>query len=450
VSRSHLPHPLVSLTTLILLAVSPALGANLTPSPDLELQGVLFASTPVQILIDDPLVVTFGDFDLAPDVDVVSIHQDFLGIPWDAFADGVEPPEYWTERIDRLLASVDTWDRPVYLSLALVGGAGRTFLDARALEGEDGLTTDAEWAEQCINLETHPDGGRWRHAYLRYVEWMVEAFDPAYLTIGIEVNLFQVACDGVDPGAYDALIDLCNEAYAAVKSTRPQLPVFPSIQIDALMEIAEGGACHGVDPTPCIEHNLGRNQGMLRDRFAISAYPHLLEPAMPIDLERHIEQVLDHVPAERPVFAETGYNSAPLVVNGGTAIQPQCLEVYPYSAERQQMYLEVVVDLARRHDMDLVTWWSNRDVLAMDAYGSCPCEDEGDFCELLDAYRDSFHTVDERLSIELLFKGFSAMGIREHDGTPKPILERWQELRAEERARDRLPRQAGGRLGPVR
>ncbi len=389
------------------------------------LAGPAFASTPVQAAVGDPLLFAFRDFDLAGDVDVASLHQDFYGVPWQAFADGTEPPTAWIERMDHAAELADSQGLPVYLSLALVGGDGRAYLAARSVETSAGLGTQEEWSQRCFNFATHPDGPRWRAAYRAYVRFMVERFRPRYLTPGIEVNLFQASCDATDPGAYDALVGVLNDAYRVAKTADPELAVFPSFQIDFLADLR--GACAEGDPGPCIEANLARSASLKRDRFAISLYPHLLEAAgRPVDASALLEEVLSRTLGEGPVVAETGYPSFPLVINTGTAEAPACVELQSFSDSRQEEYFDALTDAAERWEMDLLTWWSNRDVLPESVVTSCPCADPNGFCPLLDLFRQLLGPVPG----EFLFKAFASMGLRGWDGTPKPLLERWRAERS--------------------
>ncbi|MCB1035502.1 MAG: hypothetical protein KDD47_16890, partial [Acidobacteria bacterium] len=282
-----------------------------------ELPRPKLASTPVQGAVGDPLLFAFRDINLGADADVASLHQDFYGVPWQAFADGREPPAEWQARIGEAVQRARSQGPPIYLSLALVGGDGRAYLASRPLATPAGLTTEEEWSERCFNFSTHPDGARWRDAYLAYVRYMVNRIHPAYLTPGIEVNLFQHSCDGTDPGAYDALIGVLNDAYQVAKSVDPELPVFPSLQIGFLGGLE--GECANQDPTRCIEPNLERNARLKRDRFAISFYAHLLQAAgQTVDTTDLLEKVLRRTLGEGAVVAETGYPSFPLVVNTGT------------------------------------------------------------------------------------------------------------------------------------
>jgi hypothetical protein len=395
--------------------------------------GIRFASTPVQARLGDPRLFGWRDFDLAADVDVVSLHQDFYGVPWETFADGVSPPAAWVERMDEAVAQARVWGRPVYLSLALVGGDGRAYLSPRVVETPQGVVTEAGWSARCFDFAGDPDAERWRRAYLAYVRWMVRRFDPDFLTQGIEVNLFQSACDPTGPGAYDALVEVLNQAYDAAKEVKPWLPVFPSLQLDALLGSGAGATCPGGDATACLTANLERSAGLERDRFAISYYPHLDEVGgAAVDYGADLDAVLERV-TEPAVIAETGYPSVPLVADLATSGAPQCTTLYPFSDERQRAYFDALVAAARRWDMDLVTWWSNRDVFPTAAVASCPCQDPDGFCAIRDLFRSLYP---DPVQGEVLFKAFATLGVRNFHGQPKPLLERWEQVRAEERARD--------------
>lgn len=387
----------------------------------------LFGSTPVQLDLDDTVTLVFGDFDLASDVDVVSLHQDFYGIPWEAFAAGKAPPRPWANRMEEIRAWAQAEQRPVYLSLELVGGNGRAHLAKRAVVSGGELRVEDGWSPPCINLDTHPQGEKWKRAFLSYVRYMVDTFRPRYLTPAIEINLFQRACDEQDPGAYDALVALHNQAYDLARSIDPGLAIFPSLQIDWIIDRVEGGACREGDPLPCIRRNLERNRGLKRDRFAISLYPHLLElGGLEIDYREYIDSVLREVAPEPAVIAETGYLSTPFFLHPppGSPSQ-QCTVVFEFNDQRQRRYFDALVQTASEADMELVVWWSNRDLMGHAATVTCPCRDREGFCELLDQIRQALG-----LEGEILFRAFSSMGVRRYDGTPKPLLERWQEVRS--------------------
>jgi hypothetical protein len=60
------------------------------------------ALTGTQLRIDPPVGLQLTAADLAADADVVSLHQDFYGLPWEAFEAGTQPPAEWLAAMDRL------------------------------------------------------------------------------------------------------------------------------------------------------------------------------------------------------------------------------------------------------------------------------------------------------------------------------------------------------------
>src|SRR5258708_40248647 len=59
-------------------------------------RGYALASTGAQLLVTGgPAREELTPANLADDVDVIAVHQEFYGIPWDAFATGAPPPPEW-------------------------------------------------------------------------------------------------------------------------------------------------------------------------------------------------------------------------------------------------------------------------------------------------------------------------------------------------------------------
>src|SRR5262249_62378433 len=160
------------------------------------------ASTGAQIRLDTGLGLY--PVDLADDVDVVSIHQDFYGIPWDELRSGAPLPAAWVAAMDELAQQARTIGKPVLLSLAVVGGPGRHYLFDKASTGSDGrLHTQAAWAAESYDFATAPDGAATRAAYVAYVLWMMDRFDPAWLNVAVEINMFDAACPSASPRLLD-------------------------------------------------------------------------------------------------------------------------------------------------------------------------------------------------------------------------------------------------------
>jgi len=290
--------------------------SNDTQWPELAVSTQLSAS-PVQATLASDFLLDFVENDsLADDVDVVSIHEDFYGIPWDEFSLGKDAPAYFVDLIEGLKSQISGWKKPVYLSLTPVQDENRTYLASRlSLSSEGKYEKKERWSNQCFNFDTHPDGTKWRNAYLNYVEYMVKALKPRFLDTGIEVNMFQVSCKNIDPGAYQALMRLLNDAYDRVKAIDSTVIVFPSMLVSDLMEVRPGGNCYiegRIDlelARECLLDNLQVNSALKRDRFALSLYPHLIKHGGEFDTYEYLYSVLREITDQKVVIAQTGYAS---------------------------------------------------------------------------------------------------------------------------------------------
>jgi hypothetical protein len=388
------------------------------------------ASTGVQLLLDDGLQLTPAD--LATDADAVSVHQDFYGVPWDAFLADTAPPAAWVATIDQLAADAAATGRPVFLSLSPTYGADRRRLAARVVAdpstelsaGGGGFSTDEEWKPVCYDLRVEADGPALRAAFARYTTWMVDRFAPRWVNVGIELNLFW-SCGA----AWEGMVDLERDAYAAAKAAAPGAVVFPSIQIDHLYGRSDGSCPAPMTPDQCFEAHYAGLARLERDRFAISTYPYMQSGiAAPADIPSDwFTRAADRA-GEAIVIAETGWLATPAAgdLNG------TCITAIDCTATEQAAYLDRLVAEALARNMDLVTWWSNRDVVTAAVMTDCPCDFDASWCALVDLFR-SIGGDDPTAQFygEMLLKIFGTMGIREYDGTPRqPIFDRWTAARA--------------------
>ena len=364
------------------------------------------------------------DADLAADVEVVAIHQEYYGVPWDAFAAGDPPPPVWAGRMSGLATSARGMGKQIFLSISPLDG-NRSSLAPRVRVVNGAEVTESNWAPHCWDARTAPDGATWRDAYVRYVEWMVDLFQPEFLNVGIELNLWDISC----PSAWEGMVDVVNAAYDAAKARRPATPVFPSIQIDALYGLAPGSCPPGTDAGTCYENGYAHLSRVKRDRFAVSSYPYL--GAVPS---------LDALPAdwftraarrggEKAVVAEAGWLSTALVAQASTGA---CFTALTSDETFAARYLDRLLDDAQAVEMDLVTWISDRDLLIEPLMTDCGCHQSAGWCTVRDLFRGPPPTgaVDTQLEGELRMKAFGAMGLRTYEGVQKPaVYRRWDEAR---------------------
>jgi len=377
------------------------------------------AQTGVQAIPGQSMLFQIGTANLATDADVISVHQDFYGLPWDEFEANQPPPAEWDARMSTLLQQAS--GKPVFLTLQLVGGSSRQYLADKAVVTNGDLSTMQNWSVRCYDFASMADGASKKQAYLRYVDYMVRKFQPRWVNVAVEMNLF-MACGSAWPG----LVDVANAAYDTVKQIDATIVAFPSIQIDNLYGYSN--CPPGMTQQQCFDANYAQLAGLKRDRFAISTYPYLLDG------------IRDDVPAdwftrggdrggERTIVAETGWIST----NAVAQLNGTCEPALAGTEMAEQAYLDLLLTQAQAHQMDLVTWWSNRDLLPAQVMTDCPCTFDQTWCAIVAAFRSTGGSDPmAQFFGELVLKVWGTMGIRTWDGTAKPmVFDRWQQALAQ-------------------
>jgi hypothetical protein len=396
-----------------------------SPDPG-AIRSFRLAASGSQLVVTGPstgLLLTQAD--LATDVDVVAIHQEFYGVPWEAFAAGGQPPPGWAGTMSGLASAARSAGKQVFLSVSPLDG-NRSSLAPRVRVIGGTEVVESDWAPRCWDFRTAADGPTWRDAYVRYVEWMVDLFQPEFLNVGIELNLWDVAC----PSAWEGMVDVVNAAYDAARSRRPGVPVFPSIQIDALYGLAPGSCPPGTDAGVCYETGYAHLARVKRDRFAVSSYPYLGSvpslDALPADWFTRAARR----GGERALIAEAGWLSTPLVAQASTG---QCFTALTSDEKLAAAYLDRLLSDAQAAGMDLVTWIADRDLLIAPLMTDCGCHQSAEWCAVRDLFRGPppAGSEDTQLQGELRMKAFGAMGLRTYEGVKKPaVFRRWEESRS--------------------
>jgi hypothetical protein len=381
------------------------------------------AASGTQLLVTGPAVgFQLTEANLATDVDVVAVHQEFYGVPWNELAAGSALPSEWVARMTSLATQAERDGKEVFLSVSPLNG-GRNSLAARTVISNGSIVAEDGWTASCYDFGTAADAATWRNAYVRYVEVMVDTFHPRYLNVAIELNLFLENC----PTAWEGMVDVVNAAYDAAKSRSPGTAVFPSIQIDHLYGIAPGSCPPGVDAGACYDEAYARLGRVKRDRFAISTYPYLAGFTAPDQLPADWFTRGPARGGERSLIAEAGWLSDSLVAQTSAG---SCLTAVTSDESAEAAYLGLVLSAAEQGRMDLVTWISDRDLLIAPMMTDCGCHLAQEWCAVRDIFRGASPTgnVDTQFQGELFLKAFGTMGLRAYDGTPKPtVYRRWQE-----------------------
>jgi hypothetical protein len=360
------------------------------------------------------LGLQLGDAHVPRDADVIGMHHEIYGVPWDAFESNTAPPSEWTAVMQRLSTAAKATGKPVFLSISMLNGTRETLAaETRIADGQ--VKTNDAWAPRCYDFRTAADGVSKQTAYLRYVDSMVEFFQPAYLNVAVEVNLFFEKC----PAATAGVIDVIDATYDALKAKHPDMLVFPSFQIDHLYGFSKDSCADPSQRAACFDAAYSVIAGIKRDRFAMSSYPYLNGITGAAELPADWFSRGPDRGSERGLIAETGWLSTSLVAKTGAGV---CQTVFSFTRTDAAAYVARVLRDAETANLDLVTWWSDEDLVTLPLMTNCPCTFDATWCTVLDIFRGppGAPGVDTQFFGEIILKAFGSMGLRDYDGAPKP------------------------------
>jgi hypothetical protein len=180
---------------------------------------------------------------------------------------------------------------------------------------------------------------RVRAAFISYAKYLALNYKPAYMALGVEVNMF---FNRRGDAAFRNFQSLYFEAYDAVKEVSPGTLVFPTFQYEDLLGLLAG---ERRQPAWTL---VTRFEPKL-DMVAFSSFPGFAyeEPSdLPADYYRQIKQR-----TERPVaFVSLGWSSA--VRRAESMIEAE---------GAQAAFVERILDEAEALDARLVVWYLARD-----------------------------------------------------------------------------------------
>ncbi len=369
--------------------------------------------------VDNPLS------SLAPDVDVITLYPEHLGIPFDEFAAGsnISSTHPWTVKMLQLAADAAATGKPLMVELGFI----RSGLVDRAEDNNGELQIIPNWAPVCYDF-TQPGALELGDAYVNYATWMANTFAPKYMVNFIEANLYYSDCGG-DTASWNALVAIQNAAHDAIKAAQPQTRVFPSIYLEALYDKQLDG--WNSDHFDAITQ-------LSRDLIGISSYPFGLTNAdgslvTPYDLPPdYIVRIKLRHPEESLAVAETGWNSSNINIGDPDF----CLYDFPYSQESWvRDYMQFVFASAHFGEFEIVNWFAMADPVGVGVLDTCYVrssdpylECEGDpWCTVMNYMKDNTWQGGSELFSELLIKVFGGLGMKYYDGTEKPlVIEAWR------------------------
>ncbi len=355
---------------------------------------------------------TFAD--LARDVDVAALFVEHYGLPWDEFAASADPPadHNWTAIMTRLAEHARATGKPLSLQMVL----SRDKAAGKAVSKPDGrIEVLSDWSGACYSFKDHPDSAR---AYVNYVAWMVRTFQPKYVNVAVEIDKAYRAC-GAGP-AWDGIVDVERRAYDAARAAKADVVAYFSVNAEDLYN----ESLTGFDRTL-----YDALSNLKRDRFGLSTYPSGTKlangsRATPADIpDDYFTRARTINPQEaRILIAETGWNSRDLKVGPPAA----CVTIAGSSDAMQDNYLQTLLRLAGARDIELVTWWSQRDILPAEVMDTCYPDAPppgftgcgGDlWCLGINIYR---RIAPSNLAFgDVVFKGFGSMGLYQSGRRPQ-------------------------------
>jgi hypothetical protein len=232
------------------------------------------------------------------------------------------------------------------------------------------------------------DDPRVRQAFVSYARYVALNYKPAYLALGVEMNLYY----DKNKDDFANFQSLYAEAYDRVKEISPNTQVTVSFQYEDLQ---------GLLPTKDQHFN---NWQLLKafdprlDVTAISTYPSFAFASAGAIPDKYYSQLTAYT-SHPIIISETGYASAagPQGVNNG-------------SEQDQQVYVKRILREAETLDMEAVVW---------------------------------FAAWDPSYSRDTAFGVFQHIGLRNEDNSVKPAWQLWADA-ARRPYEPAAPEQAGG------
>jgi hypothetical protein len=346
------------------------------------------SALPPEPSVFDTGQTAYGFFPTPPEATLESVlahfedlgrHADFVllqpNVPWEDVAAGIpsESPRLTDIRNQVVLAHQNGLDA-VFVVDPLNGLNRREFL---------GLPED--WEASFANPEV-------RASFTHFSLWIVEEFQPRFLGLASEINTYADA----HPDDFPHYLSLYQEVYATVKRESPDTQVFVTFQWEDLNNLiptaAEGRTAYETnwDQIEAFEPQL--------DLWVISSYPFVAFPSGAEIPDDYYAPLLSRT--DRPLaVAEGGYTSLP--------VGP-----FPGSPQDQVDYLNAIHwQIGSRLRFWVYLLLSDFDLRSYAA--EMRRNGLGD---------DDINTLGM----------FSAVGLREADGSPKPALAIWDAFRARE------------------
>lgn len=313
----------------------------------------LWGFTPFPSAPTDEAVGASFEF-VAEEGDLVAHHFDGT-IPWSHLLRGEPLPDDLSAELTGRAAFDDAHpELTVYVATAL------TNLERTGIPGPTPGEVMPDVADSFADPEV-------RRALSGWVDLLVDRFDPTYLNVGVEIDMY--AANRRDD--WESLLSLYEEIYQHVKETNEDIVVFASFQ-------AELGEPSVLEPVAASS-----------DLVGVSTYPYFAADGVPGEdyLDRYAAIGLP------VVLAETGFPAAEVMSPRGPVTS---------DLETQANYVAWLGRMSAEHDLGFVVWFLPFDI---DAFVGRP------------GVSDSV-------------KAFSHLGLVDRAGNSRPSLDQWRDNRS--------------------
>lgn len=201
-------------------------------------------------------------------------------------------------------------------------------------------------------------------AYINYISWLIDQFQPLYVNYGVESNLALW-----DAGQFALYKDFLRQVFDRLKTKYPALPLFISFMVDETPE----GLANASQLLP------------YTDFIGLSAYPYVTVSSSangntdPDLFPTNYFTRFINLDTTKPVaFAETGYIAQDLLI-------PSFNLNKRGTPEWQNKYLDKVCRLCNDKKAKLLVWFCSKDYDAGDAY----LKSQGLYMDLFGLWQDT-------------------------------------------------------------
>ena len=242
-------------------------------------------------------------------------------IPWEEFLPGSEVSQDLAENTAAEIDAIDDADLDVFF----------------AIDPTDGSTARDRLGDLPADLTGRRfDDAAVRAAFLSYAEYIARNYAPAYMALGVEMNLYYER----NQDDFENFKSLYNEAYARVKELSPETSITVTFQYEDLQGILPRADQHFASwhLVRAFEPNI--------DFVGISTYPSLVY-AHPSQMPETYYSQLTAFTSKPVAIAEMGYASS-----GGTTNASETGE------ELQASFVERALIETEDLDMPFAVWFT--------------------------------------------------------------------------------------------